>query len=695
MNNSSLPTACVGPFVLSFEEVGARLDKLEAIRPLGSPARPQTRPPRLFVGRAAALEAARAFRPGRSAGLAFVGPAGSGKTALLEQLAADPVLRERFDLFVRVRVAGQPWDDVLAQIFRALHPGGEPPQLPASNDWVEELRNQRVGLALDDAEAPFELERLMRLVPEALIFATATEPLPALTTFRLAALSEKDATWLLCTAHPMSWSEMEPARTLAHAAGGNPLRVKQIAALASSHPVAQLANTVTSPATLDGFLGDAILRLDARQRSLLDAIGIFGTAAIDKDDPGARKLASEGLVIEREDGWRIAPALAARYEAPEEFVFRGALNSCAPTLAGTIATTKDPSRLQPVVAATKRAGELDRFGDVIDLGKSTGNALARCGAWNQWRTVLDLVSAAAGRTGADGVQSWVLHQSGTRLACLGQTSDAQSMLRAALARRRAARDAAAMRLTEHNLGVIGGNTGKARIVAGAVTATAAAAVIVLGATFALRPHAAAGIADRPASAATERIASAEPIAQETLPHSHPRENKATHRKLPAHKAQVVAAAPAPTLAPTPRPAPSAHPSPSAAARATSQPSAKPRTPEKARTVALAPAEPPHYTKPEILAFGATRTLLTAGGTTHLCMSVRDATRVRLTATSAAQTRDLPIPQAVRQGKTACIRIAPKTATRYALHASSGPLQAFRILAIDVFQAPAPDTTATP
>jgi outer membrane biosynthesis protein TonB len=693
LNNSSLPTACVGTFVLSLEEAGARLDRLETTRPLGSPVRAQTRPPRLLLGRAAALEAARAFRPGGSAGLAFVGPAGCGKTALLEQLAADPVLRERFDLFVRVRVAGQPWDDVLAQIFRALHPGGEPPQLPASNDWVEELRNQRVGFALDDAEAPFELERLMRLVPEALVFASATEPLPALTTFRLAALSEKDASWLLWTMHPMSWSEQEPARTLALAAAGNPLRVKQIATLASAHPVAELARTVTSPATLDGLLGNSILRLDARQRSLLDAIGIFGTAAIEKDDPGARKLASEGLVIEREDGWRIAPALAARYEAPEEFVFRGALNSCAPTLAGTIATTNDPSRLQPVVAATKRAGELDRFGDVIDLGKATSNALARCGAWNQWRTVLDLVSAAAGRTGADGVQSWVLHQSGTRLACLGQTSDAQSMLRAALARRRAARDAAAMRLTEHNLGVIGGNRGKARFVAGAVSAVAAAAVIVLGATFALRPHAAASIADRPLSAATVALASAEPIAQEALPHPRPREANAAHRKPPVHKVQVVAAAPVPTVAPTPRPTPSAHASP--ATRATPQPSAKPRAAAKARTIALAPAAPQHYTKPEILAFGATRTLLTAGGTTHLCMSVRDAMRVRLTATSQAQTRDLPVPQAVRQGKTACIRIAPKTPTRYALHASSGPLQTFRILAIDVFQAPAADTTATP
>jgi hypothetical protein len=76
------------------------------------------------------------------------------------------------------------------------------------------------------------------------------------------------------------------------------------------------------------------------------------------------------------------------------------------------------------------------------------------------------------------------------------------------------------------------------------------------------------------------------------------------------------------------------------------------------------------------------------------MSVRAATRVRLTATSQAQTREVAVPAAVREGKPACIRIAPKAATRYALHASSGPNQAFRILAIDVFQAPEPAAEAT-
>jgi hypothetical protein len=689
LNNTTLPTVSAGDFLLSFEEAGVRLDRSETSPSPGSPARAQTPPPGPVLGRAEALSVARALRPGASPGIAFVGPAGSGKSTLLALLGSDPVLRERFDVFVSVRVASQPWEDVLAQIFRALHTGSEPPMLPVSNEWTSELHNKRVGLTLDDADAPFDLEALLRRIPQALVFATATTPLPALSTFPLTPLTDKDAGWLLEVAHPLSWGDREAARALTAAAAGNPLRVKQLAALAASKPTPELGRTVTSPLALENFLRTSSARLDARQRGLLDAIGIFGSAAVENDDPGARKLATEGLVVADTQGWRIAPELASRYAAPDESVFRGALNSCSPTLTGTIATTNDPSILQPVVAATKRAGELDRFGEVVDLGKLTGNALARCGAWNQWRTMLDFVSAAAGRMGADSVQSWVLHQSGTRFALLGQTADAQSMLRAALARRKAAKDIPAAKLSEHNLGIISGGAGRSQLVTGGV-AVAAAAAVLLGLGFVLRPHAPPAVAERPAAVATVHVASARPA----------------HERAPAPKRQVVAVAPRPIQAPTARPLPSAKPTarpapsarPSGApARAAARPNNKARAQAQPRTVAVAAGEQ-HYTKPEILAFDAARTLLTAGGTTHLCMSVRAASRVRLTATSQAQTREVAVPAAVREGKPACIRIAPKAATRYALHASSGPNQAFRILAIDVFQAPEPaagEATAAP
>lgn len=728
MNITSEPAVWVGGFVLSFEEAGARLDRAEASKSSnGSVARATGGPAPFALGRAAALEAARALRPGTGAGLAFVGPAGCGKSTVLALLAADPVLRERFDVFVRVRAAGQPWQDVLTQIFRALHPGGEPPQLPASNDWLEELRDRRVGLALDDADAPFELDRLLLALPGAIAFATARQPLAGLTTVRLAPLSERDASWLLAS-NPLVRGERDAVRELAKVSEGNPLRVKQLAALAANRPAAELSALLGSGAAFEPFLRDAAGRLDARQRGLLDAIGIFGAAAVESDDPGAAKLAAEGLVVPSAAGWRIAPELEPRYQTPEEFVFRSALNSCAPTLTGAVATERDPSRLAPVVAAARRAGELDRFGDVIDLGRTTGNALARCGAWNEWRAVLDLVSAAAGRTGADGVQSWVLHQSGTRLACLGQTADAQSMLRAALARRRAARDDVAARLSEHNLKTIGGGGSSARIVAGAV-ALATAAAVVFGATFALRPHGKVAVVERPAAIATAHVAKTEPVAPQQVavqpvatsttsatsaaPTPHPQKAKPAfhplHKKptpilaavavstvaaaeLPASAASAeptLAPSPEATLAPTAAPAPSAQASPSPAPSA--RPSPKARATPRPRAVALVPkpATPPaHYTHPEILAFGATRTLLTTGASTRLCMNVRDATHVRLTATSQAQTREVPLPPAVHRGKPVCIRVAPKSATRYALHANSGPFQAFRILAVDVFAAPA-------
>jgi hypothetical protein len=120
--------------------------------------------------------------------------------------------------------------------------------------------------------------------------------------------------------------------------------------------------------------------------------------------------------------------------------------------------------------------------------------------------------------------------------------------------------------------------------------------------------------------------------------------------------------------------------------------AKPRPP--APTVALAPkpAPPEHVAQPEILAFDATRTLLTLGNSTRLCLNVRGAQHVRLTASSHGQNRQVQLPAALAQGQPGCIRIAPKAPTRYELHASSGSLQTFRVLAVDVF-APPPQASA--
>jgi hypothetical protein len=674
------------------------------------------RPPRPhLIGRADAVEAARAFRldltaarPVAGPGIAFVGPAGCGKSTLLAALTADPVLRERYDIFALIRVAGQPWDDVLAQIFRALHAadGRGLPTLPISAEWTSQLRGRRVGIALDDADEPFDLRRLLNALPKVAIFATSREPLDSLVTFPLLPLRDADAAWLLEVDRPMHGGERDAARSLAAVAAGNPLRVKQLAALATARPPAEVARLLPTQAAFEDHIHDALGRLDPRQRSLLDAVGTFGPNVFELDDPGARKLAAEGLVVATSAGWRIAPELEQRYDMPDEFLFRGALNSCAATLTGAIAAVQDPSRLQRVLAATRRAGDLDRFSDVIDLGKPTGDALARCGAWNQWRNILDLVSAAAGRAGADGVQSWVLHQSGSRLACLGDTEHAQSTLRAALARRKAAHDAIGTRLTEHNLAAISGGSGRGRMFAGAA---AAAAVLVLAGAFALRPHA------KPASAA-QTLALTTSLVSSSAPGSHRQLPAAYHPKpAPPHEAHALAAAhlaaahlatthlatvhvpAANVVASAPEAKPKAvatsQPLPTATAKPSPTATAKPRA-GVPRTVALAPkpAPPLRYAQPEILAFDANRTLLTLGNTTRLCLNVRGATHVRLTASSRGQTRQVPLPAAIAQGQPGCIRIAPKSPTRYELHASSGSLQTFRVLAVDVF-APPPQASA--
>jgi len=714
----------VGRYRLTFEEAGARLDRLdeppaEAVRLALAP---PSAPP-LLVGRSEAVQAARAHRGTRRRGVAFVGPSGCGKTTLLAALADDPVIRDSYEAVLSFDVAAQPWEDVLAQIYRRLQPAGAPRALPASHDWLAQIDQRRIALLLDDIDPPFELEPLLRVLPQATAFVTAREPHPELRTRRLSPLSDADALWLFSSWTNVLPLERDNARAICALAKGNPARLRQLATLATTRGLATLAREAPSEAALAELLRANVARLDPRQRGLFDAIGVFGPDVVAQDDPGALRLAADGLITAAGGGWRIAPGFEGRFAPAEETTFRSGMNACGATLAAGLADVEDPSRLHQAIAATARAGELERFGDVIVLGKAAGEVLARTGAWRQWRTVLDLISAAAGRTGAESIQSWVLHQSGTRLAALGETSDAQSMLRVAYARRKAAGERAAAKLTRHNLEIIAAPQSPKRGVLAASIAAAAALVLLAAFSFRLYNHRDAQSQAVLASRTSEAVAATAtprstphhvaPHARQrkphqatqiaALPHTTPARVVATRKPSAAPetaKPSAVPATPKASAAPaSPQPSPPApSPEPSTAA-ATPAPSAP--------LVALAPHSPAtrfppvqtaaHFKQPEILAFGVSKPLVAAGATTRLCMNVRDATRVRLTATSGASTRVVTLPAAVRRGLPACIRIAPSANTRYELHATSGPKQAFRIQAVDVFQTPAaqPQSESTP
>jgi hypothetical protein len=754
----------VDRFRVTLQEAGARLDAL-AKGTAFSPARGAVRPPpapAILLGRAAVLEAARDLRPEVPARrLALIGPGGSGKSALLRALANDGPFVSNFHDVVYVRAANQPLADVLSQIFAALHVEGSPRYVPTSNAWLDRAPERSVAVLVDDADVPFDIASLAAALPNATLVIASNDPIPGFSWQPLTPLAPEDALWLLCSLTAAGPFAQDAARMLCDTFYGNPARLRQIAILSavSGKSLIELAGNIRSSMMLDDMLVTSVAQLDVRKRALFDAIFVFGAAAALGDDPEALELATSGSIVAEGDGWRLSPGLEGRFakRAIDAPAFAGAMQSCGTRLSEHLRAIDDPSRLQRTFAAARRAAELERWGDAIAIGRALSDAFARCGAWEQWKACLEFVDSVAVHEGSETTQAWVLHQTGTRAACLGEHGDAKTLLRDALNRRKNAGDAAGAEVTKHNLDVLGASSRKATLEApvepplaaatpppapaaaakpvtdaapkeAAPQAEAAAAssdtapakksnrlpVIAGGAVAAAalaafflvplgRPHAPAPAVVAQASAPVSKARSAlhgQPHHAARAEHHTPRLAQHHAAAKPAEHHTVVAAAPKPAphpkatakpvaVAAAPHPSPAA-PHPSAApprppVAVAPRPAAAPRAP-----VAAAPA----FQQPQITGFGVSRQLVAWGSATNLCMNVKHATHVRLSAVSNGRQTQLPVPASATRGDSGCIRVSPKDNTRYTLVATSPAGQAYRVLAVDVFKAPPPAAPAT-
>jgi hypothetical protein len=74
--------------------------------------------------------------------------------------------------------------------------------------------------------------------------------------------------------------------------------------------------------------------------------------------------------------------------------------------------------------------------------------------WQAWADILNLILKAARALGERKVEAWALHQLGSRAMCLGQADQARELLTEALNIRKAIKDKAGLKVTQHNLNVL-------------------------------------------------------------------------------------------------------------------------------------------------------------------------------------------------------------------------------------------------
>jgi len=108
-----------------------------------------------------------------------------------------------------------------------------------------------------------------------------------------------------------------------------------------------------------------------------------------------------------------------------------------------------------VLGAMQWASDLNRWDDLIALGRGVDPYLTLHGLWDVWRATLASVLDAAKRGGDRASEGWALHQLGTREIGAGQIEAARSLLNQALEIRQLLGDEAGAAFTQHNLNFLG------------------------------------------------------------------------------------------------------------------------------------------------------------------------------------------------------------------------------------------------
>lgn len=413
------------------------------------------------------------------------GAPGTGKSALLAALAGDARLRAAQPGGVIVATARlRTATDCALALYQRFVEDGPPRRTPSEREIGEALKACDALVVLDDAPVGFALSTLLALAPRARLLVAASEPLvtDGAANYPLGGLDEGDAA-LLAGDRLDPWSaasSRDAIRALCTALAGNPGRIRQLATHARTMgwPLRELAGHLRGPEDFDRTrLAEVASKLDAEQRSILEAAALFGEAAVcggQAEDPafpdlhaleelrlldrapGGLKLATglaESLAIQLDDP-KILDAAIEWFD--ERFAAYGELMA------------NDLGRLADLADGVRRLAQLGRPAAVVRFGRPVSNALAARAQWRAWEETVSHVAVAADRLGDRSAQAWANHQIGVRALASGERNVARAALEQALEQREALRDEPGAELTRRQLALLDAcppNASRRRIVA--------------------------------------------------------------------------------------------------------------------------------------------------------------------------------------------------------------------------------------
>ena len=435
------------------------------------------RRPRELAGRGPELDTAlRAVRSGEP--IQFYGPPGAGKTALLKHLAHNLRTDAEPDGVVYYGAAFEPVGDSLQFLFEAFCETDFPFK-PTDAQIRLHLQQTRALVLLDDVGGSRDdLTLLLDALPESAFVLAGPErvlwtdgttvPLRGLPEDAALALMEREL------GRPLETVERNAAASICRHLEGQPLKLIQACASVTEQQATleDVARELEARAPVEALDQSIAASLSADERKVAALLGALSAPisaehvqALTGVDDAPATIAS---LLQRAVVQANSPRYTLRVPAPgaEEDRDGEALERAARYFTDWCDRYRDePERIArdgtAIVAVMRSMSEVQRWQEVVRLGRSAQDAFLLSARWGLWEQALELLLRAARALGDRSQEAWCLHQLGTRALCLGDARH-RPLLEAALHLREELGDRDGAAATRHNLDLMSGPPGRGR-----------------------------------------------------------------------------------------------------------------------------------------------------------------------------------------------------------------------------------------
>jgi hypothetical protein len=413
-----------------------------------------------------AADAFAAIRAGRPAG--FYAACGYGKTTLLRNIAATAAERGLAPSCIYLRAGGDRVGDLLQDLVAKLYICDHPVRL-TPQECAQLLSQVNAIVAIDDLSAsPDQVEYLLSVLSGCSLVIGSAQPVLGRCgrSYQLGGLSEQSALALLADdmGRSLTTEELAAARRLVAAVEGQPLHVRQCAALVreGGHSLQELARRAAhDPEALDRLSIDALARHERRALAALAlAAGALPASVVDAIGQIAylaqwlESLHRRGLAERDDDRFGLPTCKAESYRQIllKDLDLAAAARGLSNWLTAADPTAADSqSAAEAALAMIEFAAERGDWTTVLRLARAAERVLFLAGRWEAWHHTLGQGLEAARATGDRAAEAFFAHQQGTLAICQDQLQDAYRLLQQALTLREQIEDADGASITRDNL----------------------------------------------------------------------------------------------------------------------------------------------------------------------------------------------------------------------------------------------------